>query len=64
MSLQMGDYDMSESLNGFQVGTFTYLGWSWAHNDLGLRLQYYFSNLIKEVDSSLFRFGVYYSHRF
>lgn len=64
MSLQMGDYDMSESLNGFQFGTFTQLGWSWAHNDLGLRLQYNFSNLIKEVDSSLFRFGVYYSHRF
>lgn len=64
MSLQMGDYDMSESLNGFQFGTFTQLGWSWRHSDVGLRLQYNFTNLIKEVDSSLFQFGVYYSYRF
>ncbi len=64
MSLQMGDYDMSDSLNGFMFGTFTHLGWTWKHSDLGLRLQYGLSNLIKEVDSSLFQFGLYYSYRF
>lgn len=64
MSCQMGDYDLSESLGGFQFGTFTQLGWSWRKNDLGLRLHYNFTNLFKEVDSSFFRFGVYYSHRF
>jgi len=64
MSCQMGDYDLSESLGGFQFGTFTQLGWSWKHSDLGVRLQYDFTNLIKEVDSSLFQIGLYYTYRF
>ncbi len=64
MSMQMGDYDMTDSLNGFMFGTFTQLGWTWKHSDLGLRLQYDPSNLFKEVDSSMFHIGLYYTYRF
>lgn len=64
LSCKMGEYDMSDMLNGVSVGLFTQVGWTWKHSDFGFRLQYNFTNMFQEIDSSLFRMGMYYTYRF
>ncbi len=64
LGCSMGDIDLGDATNGVSFGMFAQAGWSWVHNDFGFRLQYNFTNTFKDIDSSQFRFGVYYSYRF
>jgi hypothetical protein len=56
--------DISDTLNALSGGFFAQSGWSWKHSDLGMRIQYNFTNTFTDTSSMLFRIGFYYSYRF